>query len=157
MERFFTYDTDIGPVTFAEAEGNLTMLAFGRVEVPNGRQLETPLLQEACCQLESYLAGARRDFALPLCPKGTPFQQRVWQSLLQIPYGKTVSYKDLAESIGSPKACRAVGMANHRNPIAIVIPCHRVVGANGSLTGYAGGLPLKQRLLELEQRYSGGI
>ena len=156
MERFFTYDTDIGPVTVSETDGKLTMLSFGCIDMPGGSRRETDLLRKAYRQLCEYLTGKRRDFQLPLCPKGTPFQQQVWQSLREIPYGETVSYKTLAEKIGKPKACRAVGMANHRNPIAIVIPCHRVVGADGSLTGYAGGLALKRRLLELEQRTSGG-
>ena len=156
MERFFTYDTDIGPVTFAELDGKLTRLAFGCGAVSGGKQEETPLLREACRQLRFYLAGEIRTFNLPLCPKGTMFQRQVWQALQEIPYGETVSYKALAEKIGNPNACRAVGMANHRNPIAVVIPCHRVVGADGSLTGYAGGLERKQQLLELEQRYRGG-
>ena len=103
-------------------------------------------------QLEEYLAGERTEFDVPLCPRGTPFQQKVWQTLQTIPYGQTRSYGEIAEQIGRPKACRAVGMANHANPILVLIPCHRVVGKNGSLTGYTAGLELKQRLLELEKQ-----
>jgi len=111
----------------------------------------TVLIQSAAAQIDEYLAGARTQFSLPLALHGTEFQQEVWQALQTIPYGETRSYKDIAAAIGRPKALRAVGMANNRNPIAIIVPCHRVIGRDGSLTGYGGGLPLKQRLLELEQ------
>lgn len=103
-------------------------------------------------QLGAYFAGELTTFDVPLAPRGTPFQQRVWQALQQIPYGATASYRDVAARIGSPKAVRAVGLANGRNPISIVIPCHRVIGADGSLTGYGGGLERKRLLLELEAR-----
>jgi len=101
-------------------------------------------------QLQEYFAGKRKVFDLELAPSGTDFQKKVWQALLKIPYGKTATYKEIAAAIGHPKAARAVGMACNKNPIAIIIPCHRVVGSNGSLTGYAGGLEMKKRLLELE-------
>lgn len=113
---------------------------------------ETPLLQEAEEQLNEYFAGVRREFDLPLAPKGTPFQQAVWQQLLRIPYGEVRTYGQLAAALGKPKASRAVGGACHCNPICIIVPCHRVVGANGSLTGYAGGLDIKEYLLELEKQ-----
>lgn len=113
---------------------------------------DTPLLRQAERELEEYFAGRRRSFTLPLAPAGTAFQRAVWEALREIPYGQTCSYQQIARRIGRPAACRAVGMANHRNPIPILIPCHRVVGADGSLTGYAGGLAVKSRLLELEQR-----
>lgn len=100
---------------------------------------ETPLLREAERQLKAYLAGRLRDFDLPLAPRGTPFQQKVWAALTAIPYGETRSYKQVAEAVDCPRGCRAVGMANNRNPIAIVIPCHRVIGADGALVGYGGG------------------
>ena len=106
-------------------------------------------------QLEAYFAGDRRDFDLPLAPAGTPFQRQVWSALQEIPYAQTRSYRDIAERIGSPKAVRAVGLANGRNPVSIVVPCHRVVGSDGSLTGYGGGLQNKQLLLDLEQRIAG--
>ncbi len=107
-------------------------------------------LAEACRQLRAYFAGELRDFDLPLAMAGSAFERRVWKALCQIPYGKTVSYGSIAARIKQPKACRAVGLANGRNPIPIVVPCHRVIGANGSLTGYGGGLDTKRWLLELE-------
>lgn len=105
---------------------------------------------EAVRQLEDYFAGRRTTFDLRLAPQGTAFQQRVWKALLKIPFGQAVSYSDIASAIGNPNAMRAVGLANGRNPIPIVIPCHRVIGKNGTLTGYGGGLPIKQKLLALE-------
>ena len=110
----------------------------------------TPLLEEATRQLTEYFCGTRRVFDLPLAPKGTPFQQAVWQTLREIPYGEVRSYKDIAKTIGRPKACRAVGQANNRNPLLIVQPCHRVIGTNGSLTGFAHGIDMKAFLLNLE-------
>ncbi|RME78809.1 MAG: methylated-DNA--[protein]-cysteine S-methyltransferase, partial [Chloroflexi bacterium] len=118
---------------------------------PPGTEIP-PLLQECIRQLEEYFAGQRQEFSLPLAPQGTAFQQQVWQYLLTIPFGKTVSYGDVARGIGSEKAVRAVGAANGRNPIPIIIPCHRVVGSNGTLTGYGGGLWRKKWLLEHEIR-----
>lgn len=112
---------------------------------------ETPLLQEAEEQLNEYFAGARREFDLPLAPKGTPFQKAVWAEMCRIPYGETRTYGQLAAAIGRPSASRAVGGACHSNPIAILQPCHRVVGRSGHLTGYAYGVEMKQYLLELEQ------
>jgi methylated-DNA-[protein]-cysteine S-methyltransferase len=107
-------------------------------------------LKQPRTQLQAYFAGELRDFELPLAAEGTPFQQRVWRALRDIPYGKTISYGELARRIGQPTASRAVGLANGRNPIAIVVPCHRVIGANGSLTGYGGGLARKRWLLAHE-------
>ena len=139
--------------------------AFGRIGIQGGdgavvtlllncRQPEAdsrdPVIAEAFRQLEEYFSGGRREFDLPLNPKGTPFQRRVWDALRRIPYGRTASYKEIAEAIGCPNGYRAVGLANNRNPIAIIVPCHRVVGADGKLVGYAGGLELKQKLLDLE-------
>ncbi len=118
-------------------------------EAPAMPQYE--LKTQIITQLDEYFSRKRRDFSLPLAPSGTPFQKRVWKALMAIPYGKTRSYQEVAAMIGNEKACRAVGMANHNNPIAIVIPCHRVVGKGGGLTGYAGGLEKKAFLLELEQ------
>ncbi len=111
-------------------------------------------LNEPRTQLQAYFAGELRDFELPLAAKGTPFQQRVWRALCAIPYGATISYGELARRIGQPTASRAVGLANGRNPIAIVVPCHRVIGANGSLTGYGGGLERKRWLLAHERKSS---
>ena len=112
----------------------------------------TALLTAAAKQLEGYFTGTLQTFNLPLVPAGTAFQQQVWQALLQIPFGETRSYQQIANAIGNPKAVRAVGMANSRNPVAIMIPCHRVIGANGQLTGYAGGLDKKAWLLQHEQQ-----
>jgi methylated-DNA-[protein]-cysteine S-methyltransferase len=109
-----------------------------------------PILTRAAAQLDEYFAGRRVTFDLPLAPAGTPFQQKVWQALTRIPFGLTASYRDLAVSVGSPDACRAVGAANGRNPLSIVVPCHRVIGATGKLTGFAGGLDAKRFLLNLE-------
>ncbi|MDE6751647.1 MAG: methylated-DNA--[protein]-cysteine S-methyltransferase [Eubacterium sp.] len=109
------------------------------------------LTDNAVNQLKEYLGGARKNFDLPLEMNGTEFQQKVWNELCNIPYGETRSYKDIAEKIGNPKAARAVGSANNKNKFMIIVPCHRVVGANGSLTGYAGGIDMKKKLLELEQ------
>lgn len=110
-----------------------------------------PLLLKTQKELEEYFSGRRQSFDISLNPSGTPFQQRVWLALQQIPYGRTKSYKDIAEEIKNAKAYRAVGMANNKNPIIILIPCHRVIGCNGKLVGFAGGLNLKQKLLDLEQ------
>lgn len=110
------------------------------------------LLWQAAAELGEYFAGRRRNFTLPLAPRGTEFQQRVWSELRRIPCGETRTYGEIARAIGQPRACRAVGMANNRNPIAILIPCHRVIGRDGSLTGYAAGLNVKRQLLELERR-----
>lgn len=118
---------------------------------PPGWREDPTALDEAAAQLTEYFAGTRTRFDLDLQPEGTPFQQRVWRALREIPYGETISYGTLAVRIGQPTASRAVGLANGANPLPIVLPCHRVIGANGSLTGYGGGLKIKQRLLALER------
>ena len=112
--------------------------------------LTHPIIQQTINQLSEYFAGKRNSFDIPLSLKGTEFQKNVWNALLQIPYGKTISYAQLAKKVNNPKACRAVGSANGKNPVAIIIPCHRVIAANGSLGGYAYGLETKKQLLELE-------
>ncbi len=114
-------------------------------------QKKTPLLLQAEKQLSEYFARKRTSFDLPLFVEGTPFQKKVWAELQKIPYGETISYGELARRCGNDKACRAVGMANNKNKIAIIIPCHRVIGSNGKLVGYAGGLDIKSRLLDLER------
>jgi len=118
---------------------------------PEGHEDVKPF-HEIIRQLRAYFAGELEAFDLPLAPEGTPFQLKVWRKLLQIPYGETISYGELARRLGNPNASRAVGVANGSNPIPIVIPCHRVIGSNGKLTGYGGGLPIKEKLLALEQR-----
>lgn len=114
---------------------------------------KTEILAEAERQLREYFAGVRKSFDLPLKPDGTAFFQSVWNELQEIPYGETRTYGDIAKAVGKPTVARAVGMANHHNPIMIVIPCHRVIGANGQLVGYAGGLDVKQRLIDLEKNH----
>ena len=138
----------VGLLTVTATANAVVSLCFGgEREMPP----ETALLREAACQLDAYFHGERRAFTLPLAPRGTAFQQAVWQALCAIPCGETRSYGEIAAAIGKPRACRAVGMANHRNPIPIFIPCHRVVGKDGALTGYVGGLAVKRTLLEMEQ------
>ncbi|MBP1755953.1 MAG: hypothetical protein H6Q59_2351 [Firmicutes bacterium] len=114
---------------------------------------ETYLIREAADQMIEYLDGKRKNFSVKLNPKGTEFQQKVWKALCDIPYGETRSYKQIAEAVGNKNASRAIGMANHNNPVMCIIPCHRVIGANGSLVGYAGGLDTKASLLKLEEKY----
>ncbi|MGF1762886.1 methylated-DNA--[protein]-cysteine S-methyltransferase [Aliivibrio kagoshimensis] len=119
-----------------------------------GEQTDThPILQLTVTQLREYFSGKRREFSIPLAAIGTEFQQKVWHALTTIPFGETWSYKDLAIAVGNPKASQAVGGANGKNPISIIVPCHRVIGKNGSLTGYAGGLEIKETLLKLEGAY----
>ena len=153
MEKALFICTPLGKISVIEADSTITRLLLPGTTLPNGiKQQETPLLLQAATQIEEYFQGKRKTFKLPLKLKGTEFQKLVWDALLTIPYGETRSYSEIACQIGRPKASRAVGMANHRNPVAIVVPCHRVIGKNGSLTGYAGGLDKKERLLDLERR-----
>lgn len=151
-------DSPIGKLLICEEDEHITKILFFHSEDNYGLKKNerkcTPLIKKCILQLNEYFEGKRKDFDLPLKPSGTAFQLKDWATLQKIPYGKTCSYKDIAIAIGNEKACRAVGMANHNNPISIVIPCHRVVGADGSLTGYGGGLHIKKYLLELEQKYS---
>lgn len=144
----FTMQSPIGLLTIEETDGAITALRFGGETVSPP---PTPLLQRAAQQLTEYFDARRRRFDLPLRPQGTAFQQAAWSALCDIPYGQTRTYAQQAAAIGNPKACRAVGMANHCNPLPLFIPCHRVIGAGGKLTGYAGGLAVKRFLLELEQ------
>ncbi|MGY1459239.1 MULTISPECIES: methylated-DNA--[protein]-cysteine S-methyltransferase [unclassified Luteimonas] len=147
-------DTPIGVLTLAADDIGLCRIDFPPPRPPPAGDgwLEgsNEVLVETRRQLEEYFAGKRRDFDLPLSPRGTDFQRNVWTTLAAIPYGRTWSYRDLAQRIGKPSAMRAVGAANGRNPLPIVLPCHRVIGADGSLTGFGGGLPTKAFLLRLE-------
>jgi len=145
-----TFSSPVGPLTLFEEEGALVELRFGDF----GGADASELLERARRQIAEYFAGNRRAFDLPLAPAGTPFRKRVWRALLAIPYGECRSYGAVAAAVGQPKASRAVGMANYCNPLPILIPCHRVVGANGRLTGYAGGLDKKELLLNLERNVS---
>lgn len=153
MSNTYFYETEIGKIGITENGSGITNLTFGDGGILSGSVIkETALLAEAAKQLKEYLAGKRIAFELNLLPEGTPFQQKVWQVLRTIPYGETFTYKQTAEAAGNPKACRAVGMANNKNPLAIFIPCHRVIGSNGKLVGYGGGLNVKEKLLQLEER-----
>jgi methylated-DNA-[protein]-cysteine S-methyltransferase len=152
---FRTIDSPVGPLFLAADDSGLRAIEFAsnRHPVKRGedwREGDHPLLDRAEAQLREYFAGTRTTFDLPLAPHGTDFQQAVWAALEAIPYGETWSYAQLATRIGKPAAMRAVGAANGRNPLPIVRPCHRVIGADGSLTGFGGGLPTKQFLLDLE-------
>jgi O-6-methylguanine DNA methyltransferase len=148
----------IGPLTVAVSKRGLVALEFGDEHPAKHRRAWRDLeWQESAeptapCvkQLEEYFAGARREFTMPLDLRGTEFQKRCWQALVEIPYGRTCTYADVARAVGKPRAFRAVGLANNRNPVAIVVPCHRVIGSDGSLTGYGGGLDVKEVLLRLE-------
>ena len=150
--RYSTLTTPIGELLLtADDDGALTGVNLpNRHPDPAGWERDDELLADARRQLTEYFAGERTAFDLPLRPAGAPFQLRVWEALMRIPYGETASYGELARELGHPTAARAVGAANGRNPIAIVVPCHRVIGSNGSLTGYAGGLECKRALLDLE-------
>ncbi|MGQ4659974.1 methylated-DNA--[protein]-cysteine S-methyltransferase [Lysobacter sp. F6437] len=160
MTIFTTIDSPVGPLLLAADDNGVRAIEFqpSRHAVkrePDWHEVDWadcthPLLLRLHQQLDEYFAGTRRTFDLPLAPRGTAFQCEVWRTLASIPYGETVSYAQLATQIGKPSATRAVGAANGRNPLPIVLPCHRVIGANGSLTGFGGGLPTKQFLLQLE-------
>lgn len=150
--NIFFYQTSIGKIGIAEKEGFITNFYFETDKKPdNAKIFEADVIKEAYKQLESYLEGKLKAFALPLKPEGTEFMQKSWDALCKIPYGTTVSYKALAIAVGNVKAVRAVGLANNRNPIPIFIPCHRVIGSNGKLVGYRGGLDLKEKLINLEK------
>ncbi len=145
--------TSLGLIGIADDRHSITNLWFQKERAPDEAvENETDLLVEASEQLSDYLSGSRKEFTIPLAPTGTPFMMKVWESLLAIPYGQTRSYGEIARYVGSPGSSRAVGMANNRNPISIFIPCHRVIGANGKLVGYLGGLDIKEKLLQLERQ-----
>lgn len=147
-------DSPVGKLRLVAEDGFLTELRFGgEPAVVDGDMEESAVLDETERQLGEYFRGERKEFDLPLRMKGTPFQLEDWEALKGIPYGETITYGEIARRIGRPKASRAVGMANHNNPISIIVPCHRVIGQNGKLTGYGGGLDVKRQLLELEQKW----
>lgn len=145
------FDTPYGSMGLAEEAGAIVRLYLPGEGVPRIAPHETSLLAEGRRQLSEYFGGERKSFDLPLTPEGTAFRKKVWNTLTKIPYGETITYGELACRAGNPKAVRAVGGANHHNPIPIIIPCHRVIGADGTLTGYGGGLELKEKLLTLER------
>ncbi len=154
MKQYCYYQSPLGKLLLIGNEGILEELHFPNAaeEVCTGqdRQYNETVFDEVLTQLTEYFAGKRQVFDFKIMPKGTDFQKRVWQELQKIPFGKTASYGEIAERIGNAKACRAVGMANNKNPIPIIVPCHRVIGKNGSLIGFGGGLDLKRQLLDLE-------
>lgn len=155
MTNYRTIDSPVGPLTLAGRGSvltNLRMLNQTYEPSRTGWTRDDTVFARATEQLDAYFAGELTDFEIELDLQGTEFQQRVWKALLTIPFGQTRSYGEIAEQIGAPGAARAVGLANGHNPIAIVVPCHRVIGASGKLTGYGGGLDRKQTLLALEQR-----
>lgn len=169
MNSIYFYETSIGRIGITDNSEAVTGLMFaggtdkgdGKADTGHGKHdacpgglivAETALIKEAAKQLKEYLAGNRRVFDIPLALEGTSFQKAVWKALTDIPYGETRSYREIAESIGRPKACRAVGMANNKNPAAIFVPCHRVIGSDGKLVGYAGGMDIKRKLLALEKQ-----
>jgi methylated-DNA-[protein]-cysteine S-methyltransferase len=163
MKFYYTKTkSPFGTLTLVADEKNLTAIVWPKADplkepkLPAGSELIAstthPILKRAKNQLEEYFAGKRETFDLPLKFYGTEFQKKVWKGLRTIPFGKTNSYADLAKKIGSPKACRAVGLANSKNPISIIVPCHRVIGSDGSLTGFASGLKAKSFLLNLEAK-----
>ncbi len=154
---YYTYlESPVGPLLLVSDGRALAGIYMGEhrhgpeVDLAWTRKDDAPPFPQAKEQLTAYFQGRRREFDLPLAAAGTPFQQRVWEELRRIPYGATMSYAELAQRVGNPSACRAVGQANGRNPLSIVVPCHRVVGASGKLVGYGGGLTRKERLLALE-------
>ncbi len=151
MRACLTVETPLGTVVLVAGERAVEELRLpGDASAGTVPERRTPLLGRAEKELQEYFRGERRVFDLPLAPAGTPFQQRVWEELCRIPYGRTASYGEIARRIGLPKGFRAVGQANHRNPIPILIPCHRVIAAHGALGGYGGGLDIKIRLLKHE-------
>ena len=157
MKKYYFYAYEgVGKLGIGAESEKITDLYFERSSISRTdiSLEETPLHREASRQLEEYLSGRRKIFDLPLAPKGTDFQMRCWEALLQVPYGETRSYGDIARSVGSPRGFRAVGMANNRNPIAIIIPCHRIIGSDGKLVGFGGGLDVKAFLLDMERKYA---
>lgn len=150
-------DCPIGTVGLMDDGQGLSRVFLRRDGLAPAQEGETPLTRRAAAELGEYFAGARKSFTVPLSPHGTAFQLAVWQALRDIPYGRTRTYGEIAAAVGRPRAARAVGMANHDNPLLIFTPCHRVVGKNGSLTGFACGLEVKARLLELERLHSGAL
>ncbi len=149
----FVYNMPLGRLTISADEYAIKQVLFGAVDLASPKR-PSALTNEAATQLQEYFAGKRRAFTVAVNPDGTEFQKAVWTQLQRIPYGETWSYAQVAEAVGNPKGFRAVGMANNKNPIPILIPCHRVVGAHGNLVGYAAGLKIKEYLLKLEAEHA---
>jgi len=152
--NIYFQQTTIGRIGIAEENGSITNLYFETDAIPQNVELSaTEVIREAFRQLDAYLGGELQTFSLPLAPSGTDFMRTVWMALCKVPYGTTASYKEIATAAGSPKAARAVGLANNRNPIPLFIPCHRTIGADGKLVGYRGGLEIKKILLAIEKNH----
>lgn len=147
---FYNFDTKLGLLKIEVENNKVTKIEINNPNSDKTLKL-TEFIQGVYNEIEEFLNGDRKNFTFEINPKGTEFQKLVWNSLLNIPYGETKSYKDIAIEIGNPKACRAIGLANNKNPIPFVIPCHRVIGSNGKLTGYAYGLNMKEFLINLEK------
>lgn len=150
MKYYYSYRTRICQLWICEEDKFITRVSFCKPDETYSEK-ETSLIREAARQIDEYMDGERTEFNLPLNPQGTPYQKAVWNTLQKVYFGETRTYKQIAEEIGNPQSCRAVGLANNKNPIAIIIPCHRIIGSNGKLTGYAGGLDVKEKLLALER------
>ena len=150
MDNLYFYDTNLGIIGIKDNNKSITEIFFSKDKIGDNIK-ETDLIKACFRQLKEYFEGKRKEFNVPIEAKGTEFQNKVWKALLDIPYGETRSYKDIAIAIGNEKACRAIGIANNKNPISIIIPCHRVVGSNGKLIGYGGGLDKKEKLLNIEK------
>lgn len=150
MKSIFYYETYIGKIGIVSDNLYIYEISFYNKDYPI---YETMLMKECISQILEYFDGKRKYFDIPIFVEGTDFQKKVWNTLIRIPYGKTCSYKDIASFIGNERAVRAVGNANNKNRLPILIPCHRVIGINGKLVGYAGGLDIKRKLLELERKY----
>jgi methylated-DNA-[protein]-cysteine S-methyltransferase len=161
MRTNTTVDSPIGPLTLVALDGVLTGLYMEKQrhlpDVSTFGPVDDSAFGEVREQLSAYFSGTLTEFDLPLAMVGTPFQQRVWTALRDIPYGETISYGELAEQLGNPKAGRAVGLANGKNPVSVIVPCHRVVGSGGDLTGYGGGLERKRHLLDFERMHNGSM
>ncbi|MDR2127257.1 MAG: methylated-DNA--[protein]-cysteine S-methyltransferase [Prevotellaceae bacterium] len=150
MKNYYSYNINGNCVLIVEDNGCIVEIALAEKKV-NGNKTETAAIKTAASQIEEYFAGKRKSFDFPINPQGGEFQKQVWAALRNIPYGQLRTYKQIAEETGNPKASRAVGMANNKNPLPIVIPCHRVVGSNGKLVGYAYGLAMKEYLISIEK------
>lgn len=151
MTTYSTFESPLGTLLLVAEDGKIVRLALPGATPDTSWARDDKAFVDARKQLADYFAGRRRDFDLPLAPRGTQFEMKVWSALRKIPYGETVSYADIARAIGNPHGARAVGQANGRNPIAIVVPCHRVIASGGKIGGYGGGVPAKRKLLALEQ------
>lgn len=145
------YRTKIGNLAIYSNSNFITNICFNANKINSAEEKETKIIKQTFKEIKEYMEGKRKTFTIPIKPEGTDFQKKVWKALQSIPYGKICSYKDIAQKISCPNGCRAIGLANSKNPIPIIIPCHRVINANGKIGGFSGGLPIKIKLLEIEK------